>query len=460
MTKILYSTAMFLAFTFSGIAQEMYDSFDDIRTVTYGNDVPFPEQLQNGIGGTVWPGWHGTFLQYYLNPGGNDINNSNLCARYDRNPGETYDVILVNCGELADLAPYLAGDKTISMDIYSPVPGVTVQFSLQNAELSEGGYPQGRHSEYQAVTTTGGQWETLEFSLTGQPWSDPANAAFWPDANTANNDVDQMVLLFQPGLNITETYYFDNIMGPERATPACTEYNVDTEILMDADCENDRWFPTYYDGRMSIFPDPALDQDDNCIEYARNGGAPDDVVVGEFNGALNIPPLTTLSIDIYDPAAPSAIVFSLQDEFGTELLLGEFTTTGSLQWETFEIDLAPLTGLPNVTNFVILIEPGQELAETFYLDNLILETEVSVEESAKVDFEMFPNPANTEFSLTWEGGQGAYTIFDARGAIVAQNNLVNARQVIPVDGLANGMYTVSIVTANGQIGQRNIVIQH
>ncbi|MCH2199692.1 MAG: T9SS type A sorting domain-containing protein [Flavobacteriales bacterium] len=443
-------------------AQEMYDSFDDVRTVTYGLNIPFPQQMNNGIGGMEWPGWHGTLLQYAVNPGPNDVNDSPSCAEYTRNPSETYDVILIDSGELGDLAPYLAGEKTMTMDVYAPVPGITVQISLQNAELAESnGYPGGRHSEYQAITTTGGEWETLEFTLTGQPWTDGANAGWWPDAPTANVDCDEMVLLFNPGVNVSETYYFDNLMGAERAEAPCEAYNEADFVLMDADCDNDGFVIEYTDGRMSIFPDPALDQDDKCLEYARNGGAPDDVVVGNFAQALNIPvgETTTLYFDFWDPAAPSTVLFSIQDDFGLELILGEFVTTTSLQWETFSLDLAPIQGAPNATDFVILIEPGQELAETFYIDNLIVETLVNVEEQSSIDLEIYPNPTTGLVNIKASEQLERYDVYNSMGSLVASDLIMQTQMQIDLSYLSTGLYTVHVTSDAGVSEQKTLFIQ-
>lgn len=435
----------------------MYDTFDDVRNVTYGLNVPFPDQLQNGIGGTIWPGWHGTFLQYIENPGANGVNSSDMCAQYTRNASETYDVILINCGDLADLSGHLSGANQMTMDVFAPVPGITIQISLQNNLLSLGGYPQGRHSEYQAVTTTGGQWETLTFSLTGQPWMDPSNSGWWPDANTANNDVDQMVLLFNPGVNINENYYFDNLSGPARVTEACTEANTDLEMLMDADCENDRFDVEYKDGRLSIFPNPDLAVGGNVLEYARNGGATDDVIVGDFNGALNILPLTTLSFDFYDPNAPTNIVFSIQDNFGLELGLFNLTSTASNTWETLTMDLAAMTGLPNATNFVLLIAPGEPLAETFYIDNLKLVTEVSVSEESDFTFNAFPNPATTAMQVTWDasGAVEFLEVIDLSGRIVQTLSTKGLNSAI-VEGLASGVYVLRL-TAGDKVAHKQVV---
>ncbi|MDG1159550.1 MAG: T9SS type A sorting domain-containing protein [Flavobacteriales bacterium] len=457
--KTLY-IAFSLCFVFCSnviIGQSLYDSFDDVRTVNYGLNVPFPEQIGNGIDGTVWPGWHGVFLQYTLNPGANAINSSTMCASYSRNPAETYDVILIKPGQLADVSDYLSGAKQITMDIYSPLPGITVQFSLQNAALAAGPYPQGRHSEYQAVTTTGAQWETLTFTLTGEPWTDASNNGWWPDATTANNDLDEMVLLFNPGNNIQENYFFDNIYGPERVNEPCTEVNTSPFVLMDADCENDQWNVEYYDGRMSIFPNPDTEIGGNVIEYARNGGAPEDVIVGDFNGALTIDNTSMFKMDIYDPNAPSAVIFSIQDQFGLELALLEFTTTVSNQWETLSADLSSLAGLPNVTDFVLLLSPGEELAETYYIDNLIVENIISTDDlDSQTAFKAYPNPSQGDMTITSEQLITSVAVYDLSGKLVFEQGEINAFST-QLSGLAPGMYSVLVSHTASSLAQRKLV---
>ncbi|NQX92371.1 MAG: hypothetical protein HRT74_09685, partial [Flavobacteriales bacterium] len=71
--KVFFSLVTAMIVTF-GYAQSTYDNFDDVRSVTYGLNVPFPEQQNNGIGGTEWPGWHGTLVQQAENPDITGIN--------------------------------------------------------------------------------------------------------------------------------------------------------------------------------------------------------------------------------------------------------------------------------------------------------------------------------------------------------------------------------------------------
>ncbi len=439
-------------------AQSLYDSFDDVRTVRYGQDIPFSEQQGNGTGGTVWPGWSGTLIQYDPNPGPSALNDSPMCAQYARNAGEFYDVIIIHPGLLADVSDYLSGTKTISMDVYSPLPGITVQITLENEALAAGGYPAGRHSEYLAVTTTGGQWETLEFELNLEPWQDAANGGWWPTAAEANVAVDQMVILFNPASNTSDVFFFDNLFGPERVEEPCPESNTEASVLLDADCENDRWVKEYCDGRMSIFPDP-LDDSNMVIEYARNGGAADDVVVGNFNGALTIPENSTLKIDILDNVAPSAIAFSIQDAFGLELALFDLTSTISGEWQTFEMDLSALEGAPNATNFVILFEPGQLIPDVFYIDNLEIESIISVDEEVVSSFQVFPNPASDEINLQLDASVQVKSvdILNLNGQVVqTSNSLTNSK--LDVSALSPGAYFVRLTLMNGEVISERILI--
>ena len=440
-------------------AQSMYDSFDNERTVTYGLNVPFSYQIGNGIGGAVWPGWHGTLLQYTDNPATDGINPSPQCAEYTRNPAEFYDVIIINCGELEDLSDYISGAKTMSFDVFSPVPGITVQITLENAELAGGGYPAGRHSEYTATTTTGGQWETLTFALSNQPWTDAENTGWWPDAATAHNDVDQMVVLFNPASNTDDTYYIDNIMGPERTVEPCDEANSSEIILFDGDCEHDRLRKGYSTGRLTLFPDPN-GENGNCYEYARNGGEETDVLLGSFVSPLDIPTgvVTTLSMDVYDSIAPSTVAFSIQDQFDVEIALFEYTITEPATWQTFEMDLSPYAGLPNASNFVILYEAGNLVAQTFYFDNVRLESVTSTDKVVVEALDFFPNPASEHITINGQDlGYVKGQILSMSGQIVS--TFEGTERKIDVSSLSPGMYFVEMHSQSGIAYRSRLIVE-
>lgn len=431
-------------------AQMLYDNADDVRQVTYGFNVPFLQQLGNGTGGTQWPGWHGTLIEYTLNPFPDAVNGSEQCLAYLRNPGETYDVIVIRTSGLADLTDYVNGTKQIRLDILSPVPGVDVEITLEDAETAlPANYPIGRHSTYSAVTTTGGQWETLTFTLVGQP-----------DATVAMDAVDNVVILMNPGVNVSEQYFLDNFYGPEWVSPDCTTPDDNAEMVTDFDC-NQHVTRIYSDGRLQLFPNPApsaLNSSAKCLEYTRNGAVTDDVWVGSFaDGPLTIGAGSALQLQTLDPSAPSNFVLSLQDVFGSELLLLTGSTMMPGVWENHTFDVSALAGFPNVARFVFLHRPGLPEARSIYLDNWLVTLPGSVGSTEAADrVGVMPNPANDQVRL-W-GTQGAtWSVFDAAGREVAQGVMRGTQEVLDVAQWTPGVYMVRWSDREGAAAERLVI---
>ena len=97
--------------------------------------------------------------------------------------------------------------KLLSIDVWSASPNIIVQIDLQNSSLvsdTSDNYPIGRHSRYIGVTSTTNSWETVELIYDDQP-----------DPTVLDTDIDEFVLLFNPGTNDNITVYYDNINGPE-----------------------------------------------------------------------------------------------------------------------------------------------------------------------------------------------------------------------------------------------------
>ena len=73
---------------------------------------------------------HGGMTTRMDNPLPNNINSSELCAQYVRNPGETYDVIVIIAnGPFLELTDYINGTKKMSVDVFSPGPGIPLQIT-------------------------------------------------------------------------------------------------------------------------------------------------------------------------------------------------------------------------------------------------------------------------------------------------------------------------------------------
>ena len=200
---------LLLIFPLISSSQILWDNFEDTR-VGYYEFV------------------HGGFTDRLENPmPSSSVNSSELCAQYVRNPGETYDVIvIVSNGLFLDLTDYLDGTKKMSLDVYSPAPGIPLQITLEDSAIAGAtNYPDGRHSIYTATTTVTNEWETIEFEFDSRP-----------DNTVPDGNVTSLILLFDIGNNTNDTYYFDNLYGPEFDNQ-CDDQATDTNTeLADWDC--------------------------------------------------------------------------------------------------------------------------------------------------------------------------------------------------------------------------------
>ncbi len=156
-----------------------------------------------------WIGGDGAYLIDVPNPGADAVNGSATVARFDRNPDVAFSTLRLGTDALSDAALLRSGELVLEMDVYAISPsGTEISINLENVPASFSNYPTGRHSVYRAVTTTSGQWERLRFSYDMRP-----------DPGVADDDVNQIVLLFQPGTSSDDVFWFDNLAVVD---PDCT----------------------------------------------------------------------------------------------------------------------------------------------------------------------------------------------------------------------------------------------
>ena len=125
-----------------------------------------------------------------------------------------------------DVSDYISGAKKMKIDVYSAAVGIPIQITLEDSTTATPtNYPTGRHSEYIGVTTVANQWETVELVFNGQP-----------DTSLSNIGVTSIILLFNPATNTDDTYYFDNLMGPEVNGPCNGFVSNPQSDFQDWDC--------------------------------------------------------------------------------------------------------------------------------------------------------------------------------------------------------------------------------
>merc|ERR1712071_607401 len=119
--------------------------------------------------------------------GSSGINTSPLVGKYTRNEASLYDAFVYKTSSITDASDYVHGKKRFYMDVYT-------------ADATTGNdYPIGRHSRYEAFTTTQSTWERLRFIYLDSP-----------DSSMDDIGVTIMTILMKPDSLTGHTYYFDN----------------------------------------------------------------------------------------------------------------------------------------------------------------------------------------------------------------------------------------------------------
>ena len=230
---------------------------------------------QNRIG--YYEFTHGGMTTRYANPDvSSPVNSSSTCAQYVRNPGELWDVIvIVGNGPMEDVSDYVSEAKTMSVDVFSPAPGIPVQITLEDSSLAgPTNYPTGRHSIYLGQTTATNEWETIDLTFDSRP-----------DAAMSDVGLTSVILLFNGGTNTQDIYYFDNLYGPEFNNQCAGITPNPTKDLADWDCNwNLGMCPSatacadydYMSGWLNQAYNPEINSINTskyCGEYTRNPDA-------------------------------------------------------------------------------------------------------------------------------------------------------------------------------------------
>lgn len=430
--KKIYSTLFALTVLFSGLnAQTTWDNFEDSRKGTYGFIA-------------------GTFIPYNENPDQSGANTSLVAAEYTRNPAELFDVIIIDA-LMADLSDYVAGEKQISIDVWSPSAGIPIQITLENSvtALPEN-FPTGRHSVYLTETTVANEWETLTFSFDNQP-----------DPGVSDTDVDRLVLLFNPETNTGDTYYWDNLNAPELANDPCEGVETDEGILNDYECQQNVNYVFSHAGvnyRRVENPDQTGNESDYVATYTRNGGEEFDVIIGRFDGALNLSSTSMMTLDVWDPAPPTTVTLSLQNLAGDVILAMDATTSESATWETLTYDPSSVFEATDIEQFVILFDPESFSSNQYYMDNFTVSGITSANDVEFIEeFVAFPNPTTDVATIRYNLKQSSdvnYTLTDITGRVIENrlfaNQAAGLQQFdINTQGLSDGIYLYNLIV-NGK----------
>lgn len=419
------------------LGENMIENFETVHKIKYGFRSG---TLDSGI----------------VNPVSGGINTSAAVGKYVRDSATQYDVIVCNLkdGVMQGIGSYVAGTKKFVMKVYTNAPvGTNVQLTVQNAAQATAAYPVGRHSQYEAITTTTGAWENLVFNFLTQP-----------SANVDPSTLDQLIISFNNNSFTKYRYYFDDLAGPAMGSAPVVPNN---EFLWTDFYRNDRLRYRGSDGAPSRAANPARSAAhvaDSCAKYVRSG-VQYDVLRYTWNGPLsNLSDYRTnqkkFSLNVYSPAAGTTVQFTLQDSvralqpypngrFGE--FVGQTTVNGG--WERVTLNWAN-TPDPSVTDaqvneLAILFNSNTFNPVTVYMDTIFgppYTPVASVKSALAQQAELTPNPADgySDLILAAPARQAmAVSVVDAQGRVVLTDRIAAGQDRVRIQtaSLAPGLYT-------------------
>ena len=348
---------------------------------------------------------HGGMTTRFPNPDlSSAVNNSNLCAQYVRNPGELWDVLVIlSNGPINDVSDYVNGNKKMTVDVFSPLPGIPIQITLEDSSIAGAtNYPDGRHSIYLGTTTATNQWETIELSYDSRP-----------DQTMSDTTLTSVILLFNGGTNTNDTYYFDNLYGPEFSNQCDGQVLNPAVNLADWDCNWNLGIcpsgtPCASFDYVSGWLNQGYNPDNSTInnskysgEYTRNpdGNTGEDVLISYFSeGILDLSINKYFNFKVYGPPRP--IYLSFQDANNNEIYAYNSVLSSNNQWEQFSVDLSSVAS-QSITRFVMFIDKGVVNWDTYFLDDFNLSSiPLFAQEINKIQLiSIFPQPAKNNLNI-------------------------------------------------------------
>jgi hypothetical protein len=163
-------------------------------------------------------------LAVVANPGPGGSNTSATVGRYTRNGGAQYDILGFTNFLVDNADDFRTGQRFFTMDVRTSLPaGTPITIEFDNAAQMANAYPDGRHSQYTAVTGPANTWTKLTFAFTQSP-----------DAALTAADVDRLQILFNPGTYTNDVFYFDNFVAQGKTPVTSAMTGVTTACLNQA----------------------------------------------------------------------------------------------------------------------------------------------------------------------------------------------------------------------------------
>lgn len=303
----------------------------------------------------------------------------------------------------ANAIPFTANDTRMSVRMLAPAAGVTVMLKAENS-ADPNIFVEAR------TTTASTVWDTLIFDF-----GTPTNGVL--DLANSYNKVSLFYNFVDPaGVGGGEVFYWDDVefRGGGGSVDPCDGVSPNASILEDFECQSNINFTFANATWTEDVPNPnptGINTSATVGEFIHWGAGTD----GAFGGELALAPIDLsvsngqILIDVHSTAAGLPIILVLQNSASADVVSATATTTVSGAWESLSYDLSSAVDSTDISNIVLVVNPGSTIQDTVYFDNFRLDTTPVVDPCAGVtpqqsifdDFECQGNINYTFANATW-----------------------------------------------------------
>lgn len=186
---------------------------------------------------------------------------------------------------------------------------------------------------------------------------------------------------------------------------------------------------------------------------------------------LDISESTIITMLVWSPVAGTTFTLKVEEEGAAAdpndgNFFTQVTMTGSVAagWETLSFDISnPDPGTfeadndyINVVLFPNLNMPGTAEDNTFFIDNIQVEGQLSVGENANIELNLFPNPTTAQLNVQAKTAIQSVAIYNLLGQEVRSFEGTGTSTSVNVQELLAGTYIAQVQTAEGTSALRFI----
>ena len=256
----------------------------------------------------------------------------------------------------------------------------------------------------------------------------------------SDTTLTSVILLFNGNTNTNDTYYFDNLYGPEFSNQCDGQVLNPAVNLADWDCNwNLGICPSgtpcpsfdYVSGWLNQGYNPdnsTINNSKYSGEYTRNpdGNTGEDVLISYFSeGLLDLSVNKYFNFKVYGPPRP--IYLSFQDDNNNEIYAYNSALSSNNQWQQFSVDLSSVAS-QSITRFVMFIDQGVVNWDLYFLDDFNLSsTPLLINEINESNYiSVFPQPAKNSLNIQVKLNNNEINtldLYNSQGKILSSNVL-------------------------------------